>query len=404
MKIAIWGTGSYARHLAGCIVQSSAQLVSITDSFSSSSFLDEVPYIPIENLKVTEFDYILIAVSSYSAVEEIQSILEQQDIPREKYVDFSRYSPFFICQLAEKLPIENIIFNLSDNNASHRSVIRNDSHHAEQGVSTRHYHMILAIQTLAEKSNQLNILELGSWLGESLKLWTSVLQLFPNVKANIVCVDLWDSFISDEDRLNEDNLQIKNMESLSQENRSFELFYQTKKEIESEVNNVSISCFRGRTDSFLTIAKEDSFDFIYVDASHYYDDVLNDIHESKRILKPGGILCGDDLEVESHSEELLTLGMNNKKQDYVKIPGTERFYHPGVSLAVKHELDEVGNYFGFWGVRKSGASSYTPLKLQYESRVLPPKLRQGNSLSIYEAEFEMLNAILVDGAIQGSCL
>src|SRR5207249_9617995 len=45
------------------------------------------------------------------------------------------------------------------------------------------------------------------------------------------------------------------------------------------------------------------YGLIYVDGSHKYDDVSFDLSAASRLLRDGGILCGDDLELHSRSEE-----------------------------------------------------------------------------------------------------
>lgn len=39
---------------------------------------------------------------------------------------------------------------------------------------------------------------------------------------------------------------------------------------------------------------QESADFIYVDGDHTYDSVLSDLRLGYRVLKTGGLLCGDD--------------------------------------------------------------------------------------------------------------
>lgn len=58
----------------------------------------------------------------------------------------------------------------------------------------------------------------------------------------------------------------------------------------------------------------DYFDIIYIDGDHSYDGVTNDLKESLRIIKNGGIICGHDYE------------MNTEK--------TQNYYEFGVKQAV----------------------------------------------------------------------
>ena len=41
-----------------------------------------------------------------------------------------------------------------------------------------------------------------------------------------------------------------------------------------------------------------TYDLIYIDGSHAYEDVLHDLRLSTPLLVEGGILCGDDLELQ----------------------------------------------------------------------------------------------------------
>lgn len=38
----------------------------------------------------------------------------------------------------------------------------------------------------------------------------------------------------------------------------------------------------------------DRIDFIYIDGSHEYQEVLSDLHNAWNIVKPGGVIAGDD--------------------------------------------------------------------------------------------------------------
>jgi len=105
-------------------------------------------------------------------------------------------------------------------------------------------------------------------------------------------------------------------------------------------------------------------------------------------------LCGDDLEVETNTESLTFIGQSNKDKDYINIPCTESWYHPGVSLAVSQHFDKVENYFGFWGVQKAN-SKFEPLQLKYDSPLTPLNLRSPGSQEVYSNEFKILNSLLI---------
>lgn len=49
-----------------------------------------------------------------------------------------------------------------------------------------------------------------------------------------------------------------------------------------------------KSDMVLPLFKDETFDFIYVDGSHDSQNIIRDGMESRRLLKPGGILIFDD--------------------------------------------------------------------------------------------------------------
>jgi hypothetical protein len=52
--------------------------------------------------------------------------------------------------------------------------------------------------------------------------------------------------------------------------------------------------WEGRSQDLLQGPAKHSFDFVYVDGGHSYDDVKSDIEQLKRVIKPGGIIMFDD--------------------------------------------------------------------------------------------------------------
>jgi SAM-dependent methyltransferase len=47
------------------------------------------------------------------------------------------------------------------------------------------------------------------------------------------------------------------------------------------------------TDAFRTFP-DGSLDFVYVDADHTFGAVLSDLDQAFRVVRPGGLICGDD--------------------------------------------------------------------------------------------------------------
>src|SRR5262249_53121108 len=91
---------------------------------------------------------------------------------------------------------------------------------------------------------------------------------------------------------------------------------------------------------------------IYIDGSHTYEDVTFDIRQAKRLLRNGGILCGDDLELESAQLDPAELADAVRTgQDFVLSRSTQRYYRPGVTAAVAEVIGKVYVRDGFWAVR-----------------------------------------------------
>ena len=114
-----------------------------------------------------------------------------------------------------------------------------------------------------------NILEIGSFEGRS-TCW-----LLENTNAHITCVDTWEG--SDE-------------HTDEHKNGLFERF---KENIEPFKDRVTIC--RGMSGEVLrTFPCVPTYDFIYIDGSHYSKDVLEDAILAWRLVKPGGVVIFDD--------------------------------------------------------------------------------------------------------------
>ena len=117
------------------------------------------------------------------------------------------------------------------------------------------------------------ILEIGCWEGLSTYFLASHFQ-----DAHLDCVDTWDG--GDEHKASEKVMS--QVESRYEKNLSpFRSNITKHKMLSSEF-------FKGNPD-------RERYDLIYVDGSHYADDVLGDALHSFRMLKVGGILIFDDL-------------------------------------------------------------------------------------------------------------
>lgn len=135
-------------------------------------------------------------------------------------------------------------------------------------------------------------------------------------KLKLICVDLWDA---DPKVLSDEALDVYQDWNFNKIKRKF---------------NLDIKPFRHRVTELRGISwemadevKDNSLDFIFIDADHAYESVKKDIMAWTPKLKPGGLLSGHDLDhsgVEQAVNELLTnvvdTGVNQvwycKKEDY----------------------------------------------------------------------------------------
>lgn len=188
------------------------------------------------------------------------------------------------------------------------------------------------------------ILEVGTWMGQgSTKIW---LHYMPP-DSQLVCIDKWSAYISEND-LNAGPSHYVAMNDLSRTAINVSLNV-----IESDADK-NVIVIKADSAKALALFKEEYFDFVYVDGSHYYANVKADLAIAKRLVKNGGILCGDDLEIEP-DEEHINLAKQAISHDFVG-DTQGRGFHPGVLLAVSEEVPQHTNYAGFWISQKIGDS------------------------------------------------
>jgi predicted O-methyltransferase YrrM len=127
-----------------------------------------------------------------------------------------------------------------------------------------------------------NVLEIGSFEGRS-AVW-----VLENTQAHVTCVDTWEG--SDE-------------HTSDHKDGLFDRFQDSIKDYKDRV-----TIRRGFSGEVLrTFPCEPTFDFIYIDGSHYSKDVLEDAILSWRLLKPGGVIIFDDLNWRIEGTEVMDL-------------------------------------------------------------------------------------------------
>ena len=212
----------------------------------------------------------------------------------------------------------------------------------------RHLFMIGTLEYLSlnKSLKEPNILEIGSWFGASTLSWAQGIKEYYKSKGSISCVDAWISFFDMD--LHKENEYAKEMESLLQSDFAYKAFLHNIGTIDRSIVSQH---YRGQSDNILPQLKDAIYDIVFIDADHTYKPVLKDIKNSMRLVKEGGVICGDDLNMQMNEIDKTHMS-ENKEKDFINDPLTKKNYHPGVTLAVHEIFGEVSSWGGFWAMQK----------------------------------------------------
>lgn len=205
-------------------------------------------------------------------------------------------------------------------------------------------------------SKPLNVLEIGSWKGLSTSIICRHIQKISG--SRLVCIDHW--------KYNEGAGE--DFERLARAKDVFAIF-RTNMEILGF--NEIVKPFFGSS-SNLDLFQKESFDLIFIDGDHRYSAFSADLKNALRLVKPGGVICGDDGEMSAVNFDNEFL-ISNRNRDVA----TDEFgksCHPGVVLALQENFGNhvnfenehagVGVSHNFWWIK---AEDWT----QFQSRKVP---------------------------------
>jgi predicted O-methyltransferase YrrM len=236
------------------------------------------------------------------------------------------------------------------------------------GGGVRQFFMTAAVHALKRRGvTEPKLLEIGSWIGFSTFTWAQALESFFAGRGVIACVDPWDDYPLVNQTHHADFVGI--YRGMLASGLTYELFMHN---VSYLAKTVSVQPLRGRSQAVLPLLRERSFDLIYIDGDHSYGAVRHDIEASLPLLKNGGILCGDDLDLSVDQCDPEYAKANRDAQPAID-PKTGRAFHPGVTLAVSDTLGKVANYSGFWAVTVDEGRA-TPLALDGASGFIPRHL------------------------------
>jgi Flp pilus assembly protein TadD/predicted O-methyltransferase YrrM len=223
---------------------------------------------------------------------------------------------------------------------------------ALQGHPLRHAIMQRMVQEecRSRAESPFHILEIGSWAGGSAITWAEALKKVHAGRGRVVCVDPWRVYF-DPARLDPTGFAVyQEMAEALQKDEIFPLFLHN---IRAAGHDDLILPFRGASEDVLPLFREGTFDMLFVDGDHAYQEVRKDLSRAAALVREGGILCGDDLERQLYQLDAAQ-ARQQQENDYVLDPASGIYYHPGVTLAVGEFFGEVSCWEGFWAMRRRG--------------------------------------------------
>ena len=192
------------------------------------------------------------------------------------------------------------------------------------------------------------VLEIGSWAGASAITFGVVMRELGISHGEIVCVDPWQKYFVDEDR----SLHYKSMNAATVTGEIQNLFHHNVKACGLEG---IIHVRKAYSREALPEMENDSFDLVYIDGSHKSGEALYDLQQAKRLVRNGGLICGDDLELlKSEIDPDAHQAALEKDLDFVADPQSGIKYHPGVTEAIAAVFTDVWQKHGFWCVKRFG--------------------------------------------------
>jgi hypothetical protein len=190
--------------------------------------------------------------------------------------------------------------------------------------------------------DRLHLLEVGSYEGESALAWARAIASCCLAGGSVTCVDPWEPYLGGESG--------EHYRKMDEDLASGEVFKRFLRNIQAAPPTVEIVAWRGSLRAALEAARLlERFSVVYLDGSHSFDRVREDIALAKGLVRVGGMLCGDDLERKLESELEAEQVRQVPQRDYVG------GFHPGVSLAVWEAFGaRVRTQGGAWALRKTG--------------------------------------------------
>ncbi len=254
--------------------------------------------------------------------------------------------------------------------------------HTEFGP--RHAAMMATVRAALARNSALHILEIGAWCGASAMLWAESIARYGDAAqiaaSSITCVDAWKPYFTATDLEDE---KYRMFEQATRNDVIYRTFCHNAKVAQARWG-VRVDHIRGLSEDVYPDLEPGHFNLIYIDGSHYFDDVRFDMDNAKALAPIGGMICGDDLEAELHEVdgENLRAHLNN---DFIRDPKSGTKYHPGVTLAMAESFSAVTSHYGYWITRKIADESFGP------EEISPGRYFMPSFLSLFEQNYFVAN-------------
>lgn len=203
------------------------------------------------------------------------------------------------------------------------------------------------VSCAAPSGRPIKVLEVGAWTGFSALTWAHAIGSLVRTGGTVTCIDTWAPYHTAAD-LERAEVIYRDMDRLARNGLAYDLFLHN---IRCGPPGVTIEPLRGHSAEVLRSLPRESIDLIYIDASHMYEAVNADLDAAIPLIRQGGILCGDDLDLQI-GEVSEAEARRNVGTDFVNEPGRPP-YHPGVTLAVHERLGSISKHGRTWFVRKT---------------------------------------------------
>ena len=243
-----------------------------------------------------------------------------------------------------------------------------------QGSARRHFYMQKTLEVACGPQSEnrfIKILEIGSWAGASAITFGKYLKSHNNGRGVIVCVDFWEPYLRDIDTMKLSG-PFREMTLATKNNRILDLFLYNIRA--AGLSNIVIP-IKGLSKNAIPLLGE-KFDYAFIDGSHIYKDVIQDIRMVIPLIKEGGVFSGDDLEQQLNECDPAFL-TEDIEEECVIDPKTGVAFHPGVTRAVAEVFGEVSSWEGHWAMKKT-ANGWEKINLSFseEEVVIPDHLKQ----------------------------